>query len=285
VSRKTDPIELAKVEERRQGRGTADLANDSEEIGGGMMCYHTPDSWANEASGLGLDGPVSGEVLDRLVSFYHERGATPRIDVVAHADESLLKGLAERGFTLSKFVNVYVAELEPAEDVMDRLASGPNGGTPEGIQIEVLSRTDDRYWREFCDVATSGFTPRLQPDGSVLPMTDENAELVLRMIPHERTTCISAMVGDKIIGVAAMEIVPGHCCLFGGCVLSEYRRRGVQGWMMAQRFAIAQRAGCKTAVTLTEPGIPTERNCRRLGCDLAYAKVVMEGPKPQEVAC
>lgn len=268
------PIELARIEERRQSRGTADLANESEEIDGGMMCYHAPGSWANEACGLGLNGAVSGKTLDRLVEFYHERGAAPRIEVAAHAHETLLKGLAERGFTQSQLVNVYAAELDPEEDVMARLSRG----IPKDLRLEELSRTDDRHWRTFCDVATSGFPPRLQPDGSVLPMADEYAELILRMITHERTICLSAFMGDKIIGVAAMEIVPGHCCLFGGCVLSEYRRRGVQEYLIAQRFSIAQRAGCTTAVTQTDPGIPTERNCRRLGCHLAYTKVVMEAP-------
>ncbi len=271
---KMDPIRLARLEEHRQAVGTADLCNESEPVGGGIMSYQSPNSWANQACGLGLDGPVSGGELDRLVAFYRERQAKPRIEVAAHCDESLIAGLAERGFQTIEFENIYAAEWAQGEDVFARLP----WGIPNGVRCELIDRSDDTHWRAFIDVATSGFAPRLQKNGAVLPLDDETQEFMSRMIRHERTTCIAAWADGAMVGAAAMEIAGELCCLFGGCVLSAFRGRGIQAMMIAERFAIGQRAGCEIAVTHTKPGIATERNCRRLGCELAYTKVVMEAP-------
>ncbi len=269
-----DTIELARIEERRQAVGTAELCSHAEPIAGGIMCYEAPDFWANQACGLGLDGPVSAHDLDRLVSFYRERGARARIEVAAHAHASLAGGLAERGFTLKEFENVYATDIAPEEDLRARW---PHVIDPS-FRVDVIAREDRTHWLAFTEVATSGFEPRLQPDGSVLPLDEHTIVFLERIILHERTTCIGVWHGGDLIGAAAMEIVPELCCLFGGCVLPAFRRRGVQAQMLIERMRLAQMAGCPVAVTHTKPGIATERNCRRLGYELAYTKAVLEGP-------
>src|SRR5581483_273137 len=45
-----------------------------EPIGGGWAVYHGPGSPLNEAKGLGMDGPVSDDDLDRLDAFFRDRG-------------------------------------------------------------------------------------------------------------------------------------------------------------------------------------------------------------------
>src|SRR5690606_7687062 len=75
------PIDIARLEEAHQARGVADAAGYAEPIGGGLMCFGGEGSWASQACNLGLDGPVSGEDLDRLCHFYTSRGVEPRVEL------------------------------------------------------------------------------------------------------------------------------------------------------------------------------------------------------------
>ena len=107
-------LEIARLEERRQAQGTADVADESEAIAGGWMCFAGKGSWANQAIGLGLDGPVSDAQLDRLVAFFRERGVEPRVQVCPFVDATLVKGLGRRGFVVRQFENVLAREIAPA---------------------------------------------------------------------------------------------------------------------------------------------------------------------------
>src|SRR5690606_27219657 len=100
------PPEIARAEEGRQSRGTAEAVPVAGPVAGGWMTLDALGSQANQAVGLGLHGPVSGADLYRLVAFYAERGVEPRLEVCAFAHESLLRGLAERGFVLREFEGV-----------------------------------------------------------------------------------------------------------------------------------------------------------------------------------
>ena len=52
--------------------------------------------FVNQAMGLGFDGPVSNDDLNRLVEFFTSRGVEPKVELCPLADESLVKGLAAR---------------------------------------------------------------------------------------------------------------------------------------------------------------------------------------------
>jgi ribosomal protein S18 acetylase RimI-like enzyme len=275
-----DPVELARLEEGRQARGVADLARECEPIAGGMMSYEGPDSWANEACGLGLDGPVSGDDLDRLVDWYAQRRVPAKIEVVAHAHESLIAGLSARGFVIEHFENIYATDLVQGEDLYAR----HDIKEIDGVAIEQLPTDDSRDWREYAEVGDRCFTAKFEADGSPTRMSEETYSLIERMIRHKRTHCFLArdLGSGRIVGVAAMEIVPRLCCLFAGAVLPEFRNRGIQSRLIIERLATGQAAGCEVGVTHTKPGIPTERNCRRLGMVLGYTKVVLtNGPVKQ----
>ncbi len=271
-----DTIELARLEEMRQARGVSEIANESQPIAGGVMSYEAPDSWANQACGLGLTGPVSDADLDRLVEWYAERGAPARIELTAHADHTLIEGLRARGFLLHEFENVYALDLPPADQLRERAAAM----LPEGAELIQLQPGDDDGVMAFVEVTSSGFPPRLQPDGSVTPVTDEIAAIMRKTVEHPRTRTFLAYMDGRVVATGACEVAPPIVCMFGAVTLPEYRRRGLQAALIAMRLAHARDAGCGIGVIHTRPGIATERNIRRLGAELAYTKVVMQAPRP-----
>ena len=54
-----DLAEFARLEESRKPSSVARIADEFEEIAGGTMCFGGVGSWANQAMGLGMDGPVA----------------------------------------------------------------------------------------------------------------------------------------------------------------------------------------------------------------------------------
>src|SRR5690606_19368448 len=92
--------EIAWLEERRQARMLADVAPLVRPFAGGVMAFHEPGSWQNQATGVGLAGPVDAAEIAELIEFYESRGVEPRIELSPFADETLIAGLGERGFVV-----------------------------------------------------------------------------------------------------------------------------------------------------------------------------------------
>lgn len=63
--------------------------------------------------------------------------------------------------------------------------------------------------------------------------------------------------------------------LGGASTRPEFRRRGVQSALIAQRLQAAYAQGCRLAYAKTSPGSDSQRNLQRAGFELAYSKAVM----------
>src|SRR6266581_4835740 len=92
--------ELAILEEARQARAVAAVADIVESLAGGLLSFSGPGSYSNQAVGLGMSGPVTGPEIDQLCKFYESRGFQPQIELCPYAHESLIRGLAVRNFVI-----------------------------------------------------------------------------------------------------------------------------------------------------------------------------------------
>ena len=267
------PIEIARAEEWRQAQGVAEIALEAEPLAGGMLCFGGPGSWANEACNLAMDGPISDAELDRVLAFYHERGVRPEVEVAPYADRSLVEGLARRGFVLDEFETVMATWVDSSETVADRLP----WDTAHGIEMRRVLPTgdDDADWR-FLELVREAFDD---------PDTPESRQVGLNTMRHPRTANFGAFEGERLVASSGMEVVTDGphgpiACLFGMATRESYRRRGIQQALIVARLAHAASLGCRLVCIHTEPGIPTERNARRLGFEIAYTKVCLVGPEP-----
>src|SRR5690606_55780 len=127
-----DILRIARLEERRQALGVASIADEAEPLSTGMMCFSGPGSWSNQAMGLGMEGPVSAAELDRLIEFYEARGVEPRLELCPLADETLVRGLADRGFVVRDFDDVHVRALTDL----------PRAALPPGARLQVVDPAD-----------------------------------------------------------------------------------------------------------------------------------------------
>src|SRR5437764_5686979 len=140
--------ELAVLEEARQARAVAAVADVVEPLAGGLLSFTGPGSYSNQAVGLGMSGPVSGPELDQLCTVYESRGFQPQIELCPYAHETLIRGLAVRGFVIKDFETVLARDMSIPLDAE----------IPAGIQITQVNPADEEQVETFLKIVADGFS-------------------------------------------------------------------------------------------------------------------------------
>ncbi len=97
-------------------------------VGGGYAVFMGVGSPLSQVQGVGLYGPVGDAELERMESFYRERGAPIQMELASLADSSLLGLLSRRGYRAVEQTHVLVRPLgsrEPADEVPSPREKGP----------------------------------------------------------------------------------------------------------------------------------------------------------------
>ena len=261
------PAEIAQLEEHRQARMLADVTPLVRPFAGGVMGFHEPGSWQNQACGVGLAGPVGADEIAELIEFYETRGVEPRVELSPFADETLIAGLAERGFVIREFEQVLARELAADEELEAALPFG----RPAGLALRLLDTADMPLVERTVEVTLRGF----YPDGEIPPAMFE-ACVRTNLLPNVRT--ILAWVDGELAAAGSINLGDGVASLMGVSTEPRFRRRGIQQALIVERLAMARAHGCVLATIGSRPGIPTERNAMRLGFSVAYTKVILVRP-------
>ncbi len=259
---------MARLEQARIALGTSEVADRWRPCAGGTAAIGAPGTWINAIYGAGMAGPVDPAEIEDVVAWYEAAGIEPRIEACPYADQSFHDTLMSMGFVTRGYESVLYRELSASE----RYA--PACTPPEDLRIEVVDRTNEAQVREFALTAVGGFMPPGESPAAHF------VELSMACVRHPRTICIIARLSDgRAAGAGSLEVHSEICALFGLSVLPEYRRRGLQQAMIAWRMNVAAECGAKVATIGSKPGIPTERNVRRMGFLVAYTQPLMVRPR------
>lgn len=225
-----------------------------EEIGGGHMVFCGVNSPIGRAIGMGLNGRVTAEEIDRVETFYFSRGADAQIDVVPAADESLFRLLRERPYRLFELNNVMVLQLDPQRRF--------NTEVPDA-EIRRAAAGDELACARILEKCFVDTPPDLAE--TIAPMFEAPAIAFL------------ASLDGKPVATAAGLVSEEHqlLALFGAGTLPQHRGRGLQTALLGARLNAAKDAGCTLAVTVTRGGTTSQRNAERLGFRVAYSKATM----------
>ncbi|MEZ4240762.1 MAG: GNAT family N-acetyltransferase [Myxococcota bacterium] len=251
-----DQAAVARAEERRCARGTAEVSARAEPLAGGWLCWDSPSSPTNAAVGVGLEGPPEPGDVDRIVAFYEQLEAPARIELPPTVDRAWLRALGAAGFALDRCENVFARELQTL----------PARPAPEGVELRPVRVDDDADVRRFAAVVGSGFCG---PEGP----SEDQLRFDERVARHPRTVALVALADGEVVAAGAAEAAAPVGGLFSLSVLPAWRRKGLQQALIAARLEALRERGCELATISCEPGVATERNAQRLGFALAYVRL------------
>jgi GNAT superfamily N-acetyltransferase len=245
-----DLLSLARRLERAQGlqNQAFNLAagGRSLPLGGGFVHWRGEGHPLNQA--LGLVDPVAPEELREAEALLTRGGHPAVLELSPAADPGLWPLLAERGYQVHLFQQLWVKHLagSPAPPAAGVREAAPDEG-------DLFSR-----------LVGAGFSD--QDDWRDL----EPAFQVSLAVPG--AWGFLATVDGELAGGAMLGIVDGVALLSGDAVLPRFRGRGLQKALIAARLAKAA-ATCDVACASTLPGTPSQRAYEACGFRAAYPKL------------
>src|ERR1700677_2735051 len=216
-------------------------------IGGGIALVVSDDaggSW-NRASGVGWEEPVTAGLVEQIIGFYREQGATSARLMIAPQvlppDWAALRerfNIGDGGSAVVKLSGdtcTVVAQSKAA----DRLDRGLRVGSVPGARA-----------REWGRAMQQGF----ERDDS------RTAEIAagLARVPAWQT--FAAFEGDSIVSAGSLHIVGNVGHLFAASTLPRARNRGAQCALIAARALAAQEAGCTWLISESSAEEPGQYN-------------------------
>jgi hypothetical protein len=232
------------------------------EVAGAYAMFDTPSSPVTQTFGLGLFQKVTGAELDRIETFFRERGAPVFHEVSPLSDPALLALLNERGYQPCEFTSVLYRPLR--KDFS--LAASRN----EGVHVRLMREGEQGLWGK---VSARGW--------------GESAELAdfLREfgeISAHRAGALSffAELGGQPIATGVLGIAGGVAHLAGAATVPEGRKQGAQLALLEGRLRHAAEQGCDLALMGAAPGSASQRNAERHGFRIAYTRIKWRLPQP-----
>jgi ribosomal protein S18 acetylase RimI-like enzyme len=228
-----------------------------EEICGGHMIFAGLGSPIGRATGLGFDSPFTAQDVDRVEQFYRSHGAPAQVDLCPLHEPAVFEMFKERGYGIAELNNVLYRRLDPEEKFP---------ALPTGCEIR---RGKPEEARELGGIVERAFFPEGAPEAF--------RDLLTPLYQMDGALTFAASVEGKMVACAAGLVIPAHriFALCGAGTSAEYRGRGLQTALVRVRLAAAAEAGCEYAVVVTQGGTASQRNCERLGFQVAYSKVTV----------
>jgi hypothetical protein len=206
--------------------------------------------------GLGFNGAITEEDVNRMESFFRGRGAAVTVDVCPFADFSLVETLSQRGYKISEFANVMVRGIAPGEQVPEIAGS---------LHVRLAERSEAELYG---DTVVRGFFGRDE-----VTLEERNLGRVLFHMPDG--LAYFGVMDNLPVSCGQMAIHNGVASCFGDSTLIAYRRRGAHTAIIRARVAEAGARGCDLITAGVSPGSTSQRDYERVGFQVAYTKLTM----------
>ena len=230
------------------------------EVAGAAVMYDGVASPCTQTFGLGMRAHLLEHDLERIETFYLERGAPVYHEVSPLADIAVHQLLCRRGYQPVEMTSVMFRDL--AAEAGESRLGGPGVGEAE-VKVRVVGQEECPEWAR---LAAEGWSELA-----------EYADLMydLAMVTASRTGALSflAEIAGQGVATAGLSIVDDVALLTGASTVPAARRQGAQRALLNYRLAAAARAGCRLAMICAQPGSASQRNAEREGFRIAYTRI------------
>ncbi len=220
---------------------------------GADVVFDGPDAPTTQTFGLGLFEPLTAADLDAIEQFFQARGAVPMHEVCPFADVNTLDLLCARGYRPFEISNVLYRSIE-----------APSTTPSPGITVRQVGAGEAELWSQ---VNARGWSHEHPEYEDFLKAT--GALLVAR----ENSVCFLAELDGRPAAAGALSLYQGVALFAGAATVPEYRRRGLQGALLAARMRHAVEQECDIAMMVAMAGSDSQRNAERQGFRVAYTRL------------
>ncbi|HEY6805071.1 MAG TPA: GNAT family N-acetyltransferase [Pyrinomonadaceae bacterium] len=235
------------------------------EIAGTYAMFDGPTSPITQTFGLGILHPVSADNLNRIESFFTDRGAAVFHEVSPLADPTAFALLNERGYRPMEFTSVLFRPIDP--EIILSASTNPELKVRliEDNEREQWSKTAFEGWSEFTEL-----TDFLLDMGKVQACSSSPAFL--------------AELNGEPIATGMLTIHEGVALLAGASTIPSARRQGAQLALLEARLRYGAGQGCDIAMMAALPGSASQRNAERHGFRIAYTRTKWMGAQASSPA-
>lgn len=227
------------------------------EVAGAYAMFDGPGSPCTQTFALGLFEMPTHDHLERIESFYSDRGATTAHDVSPLAGVRVYGLLCDRGYRPVECAQVMYLPLE------DRPAASDST-----VRVRTIGEHERAIWAR---TATAGWASELPSD-----LVKTMPELMRIMASREDAPSFLAEIDGEPVAAAAYFQHEGVALLAGASTIPKWRNRGAQRALLHARLEYAAQSGCELAMVCTEPGSGSQRNAERNGFRIAYTRTKWE---------
>lgn len=256
---------LARVAVQALGARDPMLGAACMDVGRGTASFLGVGSPFNRAIALGLGGPEDGGTLERIETFFQERGARPVVAVSPLAHASLLGDLRSQGWRLTAVANVLWRALSPGDFFAPRAL---------GVRVEAAEAAGRLSWTEIVTPALAGLhgVPDAEARSAAHVLFDALS------VAEAAGGPFLARTEERAVGAAGLFLTEGLATLVGDATRPADRRRSVHAALLHVRLEKARDAGCCLAAATVAPGGAAQRNLERLDFRVAYTRLQFEAP-------
>lgn len=228
-------------------------------VAGGRALFLGPRSPFSAAIGVGLDGMVGLEELDRIEELLGREGGAVRIELNPFCEPSLAGKLGARGYRVERFLQVWYRTPSPVP---------PPPPPIPGVEVRQMRPGEERRWAELFFLSYLG-----RPASSELELAGG-----LGIVRTVGNACFLALQDGEPRGVGVVSVTDGVALLSADGVVPLFRGRGLQLALIHARMAWAAGRGADVLTASTEPATASQRSYEKAGFRCAYPKLVMVLP-------
>lgn len=258
--------DLARLLEGTEGRANADFVETRRrldpdcgsewiDVDGTFAMFDGPESPLTQTFGLGMATDASDEILDRVEAFFTEREATVMHEVSPLADPGHMALLGGRGYRPIEQSTVLFREIDHDDPI-----SSPENRV---VTTRIVSKEEAKMWAQ---ISAKGWS---SVDAGLATFVLEFGRVAAQC---KGSFPYLAEIDGQPVGTGSLLIYDDVCITAGASTVPEFRNRGVQNALLADRLNFAADLGCRFAIMATAPGSQSQKNSQRNGFHIAYTR-------------
>jgi hypothetical protein len=224
------------------------------ELAGTYAMFDGTTSPNSQTFELGILHPVSADNLNRIESFFMDRGADVFHEVSPLADPTSFALLNERNYKPVEFTSVLFRPI--SEDLV------LSASTNKDLTVKVVGDDEREKWSE---TAFEGWSEFSELSDFLKDMGKVHA--------CSKSPAFIAELNDQPIATGMLTIHEGVALLAGASTIPSARRQGAQLALLEARLRYGAAQGCDIAMMAALPGSASQRNAERHGFRIAYTRI------------